>query len=88
MGLETDTGKEDGRMEMGLAHRVVTELVDDVRLQQKGYVVVTDNFYSSPGLFHELAERVFGAVGTACKDRRGIPLAIRTTQLQRGELTS
>ena len=87
-GWKLYTGKEDGRMEMGLAHRVVLELVDDVRLQQKGYVVVTDNFYSSPALFHDLAQRGFGAVGTARKDRRGIPLAIRTTQLQRGQLTS
>ena len=61
---------------MGLAHRVVLELVDDVRLQQKGYVVVMDNFYSSPALFHQLVQRGFGAVGTARKGRRGIPLAI------------
>ena len=77
--------REDGD---GASHRLVMELVDDMRLQQKGYVVVTDNFYSSPALFHELVERGFGAVGTALKDRRGIPLAICTTQLQCGELTS
>ena len=82
------TGKEGGSVETGLAHRVVLELVDDDRLLQKGYVVVTDNFYSSPALFRDLVQRGFGACGTARKDRRGIPPAIRTTNLQRGGVVS
>ena len=68
-------------MEKGLSHKVVMELVDDVRLQHKGYVVVTDNYYSSPELFHNLASKGFGACGTVRKDRRGIPQAVTTTRL-------
>ena len=76
------TGKKERQVVTGLAHRVVLELLDDVRLQQKGYVVITDNFYS---LFRDLLQRGFGACGTARKDRRGIPPAIRE---KRGEVTS
>ena len=47
-GWQLYTGKEDGRIEHGLAHRVVMDLVEDDRLIGKGYIVYTDNFYSSP----------------------------------------
>ena len=56
-------------MATGLAHDVVMELVRDDRLEGKGYIVVTDNYYTSPALFRDLMERGFGAVGTARKDR-------------------
>ena len=82
------TGKEDGQMEKGLANKIVLELTNDERLQNKGYIVVTDNFYSSPALFRDLMVRGFGAIGTVRKDRRGIPPALRTACLQRGEITS
>ena len=62
--------------------------MDDDRLLQKGYVVVTDNFYSSPALFRDLVQRGFGACGTAHKDRRGIPPAIWITNLQQGGVVS
>ena len=54
----------------------------------KGYLLYTDNFYSSPALFRELTERGFGACGTARKDRRGIPASIRHTGLKKGEIVS
>ena len=50
------TGKEEGRTEHGLAHRVVMDLVIDPKLLHKGYIVYTDNFYSSPALFRELTD--------------------------------
>ena len=53
-GWKLYTGKEDGRTEMGLAHRVVLELVDDVRLQQKGYVVVRTTSTLVQGCFTNL----------------------------------
>ena len=81
-------GKEGDRVETGLAHRVALELVDDQRLQQKGYVVVMDNYHSSPALFCDLMVRGFGACGTARKDRRGIPSTIRATTLRRGKIAS
>ena len=64
-GWHLYTGKEDGHMEHGLAHRVVMQLVDDERLEGKGYIVFTDNFYTSPSLFQDLTEKGFGACGTA-----------------------
>ena len=43
------TGKEeDSPSSLGLAHRVVLDLLDDDRLKDKGYQVYMDNFYSSP----------------------------------------
>ena len=67
------TGKEGDRGDRGLAHGVVMELVEDERLQGKGYVIVTDNVYSYPALFRELRQRGFGACGTTQRDREVFP---------------
>ena len=67
-GWKLYTGKEGDRGDKGLAHGVVLELVDAERVQDKGYVVVTDNFYSSPALFCDLQQRGFGACGTTKRD--------------------
>ena len=88
MGLEIVLW-EGGRCgDKGLAHGVVLELVDGDQLQGKGYVVVTDNFYTSPALFRDLQQRGFGACGTTRRDRRGIPPTVRDAKLQRGEIIS
>ena len=58
-GWRLYTGKEEGQREVGLAHQVVLLLLDDERLQNKGYVVVMDCFYSSPQLFKDLMARGF-----------------------------
>ena len=79
------TGKEGGATEHGLDHRVVMELVNDQRLEQKGYIVYTDNFYSSPALFKALTDSGFGACGTA---KRSIPKSVSTANLQKGETQS
>ena len=42
-------------------------------LKNQGYIVYTDNFYSSPTLFHELAVKGFGAVGTLDPSRKRCP---------------
>ena len=44
------TGKEDNApsSNLGLAHRMVMDLLDDHRLRTKEYRVFMDNFYSSP----------------------------------------
>ena len=52
MGVKVVHG--EGEEPDGLAHHVVVDLVDDVRLLSKGYVIVMDNFYCSPALFHDL----------------------------------
>ena len=64
------------------------ELTDDSRLKNKGYIVYTDNFYSSPALFKALAQHGFGAVGTARKDRRDIPKIISGAVLAKGNVVS
>ena len=87
-GWKLYTGKEGGATEHGLAHRVVMELVNDQRLEQKGYIVYTDHFYSSPALLKALTDSGFGACGTARKDRRGIPKSVSTANLQKGEIQS
>ena len=86
-GWKLYTGKEDGERTIGLAHQVVLQLVEDHRLLHKGYVVVTDSYYSSPALFKELITRGFGACGTVRCDRRGLPPAAKE-RLQRGETIS
>ena len=82
------TRKEEGQGEMGLAERVVMELVNDGRLEGKGYIIVTDNFYSSPKLFRALVEKGFGACGTARKNRHGIPASVGQANLKKGEIVS
>ena len=82
------TGKEEGQKEVGLAHQVVLRLLNDERLQNKGYVVVMDSFYSSPQLFKDLIARGFGACGTVRRDRKGLPHRVRDSKLQKGDVAS
>ena len=42
-------------------------------LENQGYIVYTDNFYTSSALFSELTRQGFGAVGTISTNRRGCP---------------
>lgn len=86
--LEVFTGKDGNWTETGLSHQVVLDMVNDVRLQAKGYVVVMDRFYSSPSLFRDLMSSGFGACGTVCKDRKGLPPDVCSETLPRGKVTS
>ena len=88
-GWKLYSGKEEGANDaLGLSHRVVLELRDDDRLQHKGYIIFTDNFYTSPALFTDLQLRGFEACGTVRINRRGLPESIRTVRLQKGEVHS
>ena len=87
-GWKLYTGKEGDVVQHGLAHKVVLELTDDERLKGRGYVVFTDNFYSSPPLFRELSEEGFGAVGTVRLNRKGVPMSVRSAILQKGGVVS
>ena len=55
----------------GLSYDVILQMVE--RLQNQGYVVYTDSFYSSPALFKELVNNGLGAVGTMDPTRRECP---------------
>ena len=81
------TGKEENipTSDLGLAHRVVLDLLDDARLKNKGYRVFVDNFYSSPALFQDLLEEGFEACGTLRSNRKGIPEDVKTAKLRKGE---
>ena len=87
------TGKEEGRTEHGLAHRVVTDLVNDPKLLHKGYIVYIDNFYSSPALFRELTdmalERVvqLGKIGKAFHDLSLLQNCRKETWRANGRMT-
>ena len=73
---------------MGLAERVVLELVNDGRLDNMGYIIVTDNFNSRPKLFRALVEKGFGTCGTARKNMKGIPPCVGKAILQKGDVIS
>ena len=81
------TGKDDNvsNPNLGLAHRVVMNLLDDDRLRKNGYRVFMDNFYSSPALFRDLQEEGFEACGTLRSNRRGIPDDLKSAKLRKGE---
>ena len=76
LGIGGYTQGRRGMLLKQIWHRVVLQLVEDDRLQNNGYVVVTDKFYSSLALFSDLVARAIGACGTERKNRRGLPSAI------------
>ena len=80
------TGKEGGNNDKGLGHRVVTDLVDDLR--DKGYHLFVDNFYTSPTLFTDLIDKGFTACGTLNLNCRGIPKSFIRSKLRKGETYS
>jgi hypothetical protein len=59
------------RGEPRLAHNVVLNMVEG--LDGKGHVVVMDNYFSSVGLFTEMATRGIYATGTMRSNRVGLP---------------
>lgn len=56
---------------VGLAQQVVTDLLQGY--DNKGYVVVTDNFYSSPSLSIKLKEKEIDSLGTVKATSKGFP---------------
>jgi len=78
------TGKDDslGSGDAGLTHAVVMRLVDPIK--HRGHHVYTDNFYTSPQLFHDLRANGFGACGTLRLNRRSLPKSIKVP-VKKGE---
>jgi hypothetical protein len=64
--------------EQNLAHRVVTQLT--AGLDNKGHVVVMDNYFTSVGLFRDLERRGIYATGTMRSNRIGVHLDMRKTK--------
>ena len=44
-----------------------------------------DNYYSSPELFQELYDVETYACGTVLKNRKGLPIAVSSAKLKKGE---
>jgi hypothetical protein len=77
------TGKVDGGAEMGLSTRVVLDLVEG--LDDKGYIINTDNFFSSPALCNALLRRGLLARGTVRTNRLDFPKNLLTGIALKGD---
>ena len=77
-------GKDGGRPDnVPLGTHVVKTLA--MPLFNKGHVIYMDNFFSSPGLFKELADNQTGACGTLRANRIGVPETIKRAKPKAGE---
>ena len=70
------TGKDPSKPThpKGLAHEVVTSLVE--HYLHKGYIVYTDNFYTSPELCKDLLDMKTFTSGTVRTNRKNFPAAL------------
>ena len=67
----------------GLGYNVVLALTHD--LQEQGYHIFTDSFYTSPILFLELHRRGLLVTGTVRPNRKGLPRLVKATKPARGQ---
>ena len=65
--------------------KLVLGLLDSVDLLHKGHHCYMDNYYSSPELFQELYDAETYACGTVQKNRKGLPIAVSSVKLKKGE---
>jgi len=66
---------------MSSSAQVVLDLMS--RLLDKGYCVITDNFYTCPALFLKLVKHKTDAFGTVRLGRKGMPSALKNTKLKK-----
>ena len=78
--LQVYTGKE-GSGEKQLGQRVVKDLTR--LLKGKNHHVFFDNFFTSEELLQDLLKDDIFACGTARKDRRGFPAALKSVKLKK-----
>ena len=79
-------GKEEEQGREPLGERVVVEMLSG--LENKGYHVYFDNFYTSPTLCKRLLTLGFGSCGTVRVDRRGIPVTFKKATPNKGDITT
>nr|XP_039248883.1 piggyBac transposable element-derived protein 4-like [Styela clava] len=72
------TGKDPRVQEVGLASRVVYDLIDP--FLDKGYHLYVDNFYISTELFRKLYENIVYACGTMRLGRKNFPSEVVLTK--------
>ena len=75
------TGKKDGSVEKGLGARVVKDLTSS--LKGKYHHVYFDNFFTSSQLLTDLKRDGIYSCGTARKDRKGFPEALKKPKLSK-----
>jgi hypothetical protein len=66
------------RGELKLTHKIVMKLSRDI--EGKEHIIAMDSFFTSVGLFKELAEKAIYATGTLRSNRIGIPSALKNTK--------
>ncbi|XP_047488440.1 piggyBac transposable element-derived protein 4-like isoform X2 [Penaeus chinensis] len=73
------------RRELPTSMKVLIDLMEKGSLMDKGYQVHTDNWFSSPKLFHYLQARKTSAVGTVQTNRKYMPtdLQVKGTRKDR-----
>lgn len=81
-GARTDLTSNKHLAEIGISGNIVMTLMEPYL--NKGHVLVTDNWYSSPALFFLLHRKKTNAFGTVRKTRRGMPNI--TNKLCKGEV--
>ena len=79
-------GKEEEQGREPLGETVVVEMLSG--LENKGYHVYFDNFYTSPTLCKRLLTLGFGSCGTVRVDRRGIPVTFKKATPNKGNITT
>ncbi|XP_047486128.1 piggyBac transposable element-derived protein 4-like [Penaeus chinensis] len=68
------------RGEFPASMKAVDDLMEKAKLLDKGYQLYTDNWYSSPTLFHYLQARKTTAVGKVHVNRRGMPSDLQASR--------
>jgi len=79
-------GKEEEAGSEPLGERVVIDLLKG--LENRGYHVYFDNFYTSPALCKHLLTLGFGSCGTVRIDRRNIPAKFKEAAPKKGEIAT
>ena len=67
-------GKKPTKKDQLISYTTVVSLLTRAELLDKNYILYTDNWYSSPTLFHDLQARRTAAVGTVAPNRKFMPV--------------
>ena len=66
-------GEKPTKKDQLISYNTVVSLLDRAKLLDQNYIVYTDNWYSSPTLFHDLQARKTACIGTVAPNRRFMP---------------
>ena len=71
LGSESEKPKKKDQL---ISYTTVVSLLERTQLLDKNYILYTDNWYSSPTLFHDLQARKTAAIGTVALNRKYMPV--------------